>query len=197
MNATLYLRVSTSEQELGNQEAQLRDWPAREGHRITAVYRDIASGRNDYRDRRGFYELLTEMKKPRRGFGLVVFWAVDRLTREGTLKTLLYLEQFRVLGVKYHSYTEPYISTLGPFADVVISLLGTLAKIEREKISRRTKAGLAKARRRGKVLGRPDTARRKSYSVWMLQQEGLPVREIARKLRIGESSVRRILKATS
>ena len=53
------------------------------------------------------------------------------------------------------SYQEPYIRSVGQFSDVIISLLSTIAKIEREKISQRTKAGLERVRAQGQKLGRP------------------------------------------
>lgn len=73
----------------------MRRWADREGHEVFACYRDISSGKNDQSDSEGLYRLLEEMKSPRRRFELVAFWGLDRLTREGTLKTLTYLEQFR------------------------------------------------------------------------------------------------------
>ena len=194
MRVALYLRVSTDKQEMDVQESQLRNWMEHEGHKIRVIYRDISSGKNDFMEREGLYQLLEACKKPRKEFDLVVFWALDRLTREGTLRTLTYLEQFKNLGIRYHSYTEPYISTLGPFADVVISLLGTLAKIERQKISERTKAGLARARRRGRRLGRPRVPHRVVVRVQRCFKEGMNAAAIAQNVGIGETSVRRILK---
>ena len=192
MKAALYLRVSADRQELENQERQLREWADREGHEVVAIYSDTSSGGNDYRTREGLYKLLHDAKSPRRKFDLVVFWALDRLTREGALKCLGYLEVFKGLGIGFHSYTEAYLSSLGPFADVVVSLIGTLAKMERERISERTKAGLETARRRGKVIGRPNTAVRQTQDILDLYGSGIKPREIAGRLRISETSVRRI-----
>jgi len=102
MEAALYIRISTEKQELENQRAQLRAWAKQEGHSIIRTYEDIASGKKDYRDRAGLYQLLADIKNPDREYELVVFWALDRLTREGTLKTLQYLEVFKNFGIKYH-----------------------------------------------------------------------------------------------
>ncbi len=71
------------------------------------------------------------------------------------LETLKHFESLRTWGVGWRSYTEAFSDSCGSFKDAVISIMSSLAKIEREKISERTKAGLRRAKREGKVLGRP------------------------------------------
>ena len=85
----------------------------------------------------------------------LLFWSLDRLTREGALPTLQYLTQLSGWGVCFRSYTEPYLDSCGMFKDAVIAILGCIAKQERARIAERTKAGLDRARRQGKTLGRP------------------------------------------
>jgi len=75
-------------------------------------------------------------------------------TREGTRKTLAYLTRLDAWGVAWRSYSEPFFDSCGIMRDVVISIMATLAEQERISISERTKAGLQRARRSGKVLGR-------------------------------------------
>ncbi len=91
----------------------------------------------------------------KRKFDLVLFWAPDTFSREGTLETLQHLQLLSNWGVNWRSYQEAYFDSCGPFRDVVVSLMATLAKQERLRISERTKAGLQRARRAGKTLGRP------------------------------------------
>jgi DNA invertase Pin-like site-specific DNA recombinase len=81
-----------------------------------------------------------------RKFDLLLFWALDRLTREGTLATLKCLEILEGYGVHWRSFTEPWIDSAGPFRDVVISLLASLAKQERIRIKERVRAGLDRYR---------------------------------------------------
>jgi putative DNA-invertase from lambdoid prophage Rac len=88
-------------------------------------------------------------------FSVCLFWALDRLRREGTLATLQYLERLTSYQVGYKSFTEPYIDSCGTFKDVVISLLATMAKQERARIGERVRAGLERVRSEGKRLGRP------------------------------------------
>jgi len=74
-------------------------------------------------------------------FDGVLFWSLDRFSRSGTLFTLQKLKELDNLNVFWHSYQDPYISTAGEWKDVIISIMSTIARIEREKIISRTKAG--------------------------------------------------------
>ena len=76
----------------------------------------------------------------RRRIDLVVFWALDRLTREGPHRTLLYLERLSSSGVKFRSFTEPMIDTTTAVGELLIPILAWVAKQERQRISDRTKA---------------------------------------------------------
>jgi Resolvase, N terminal domain len=94
--------------------------------------------------------LVASQKK----FDLLLFWKLDRLSCEGVRKTLDYLTRLDSWGVAWRSYQEPYFDSCGQFRDVVISIAVTLAQQERINISERTPAGLQRARKAGKVLGR-------------------------------------------
>ena len=72
-------------------------------------------------------------------------------------------------------------------------LLAVFAAFEREILGERTRAGLAHARQNGKRLGRPPTAAIHADQVRKLHRAGLSKSEIARRLTIGRTSVRRIL----
>src|SRR3989441_7626583 len=87
-------------------------------------------------------------------FDLVLFWALDRFSREGTLKTLEYLQRLDSYGVAWKSFTEQYLDSTGMFRDAVIAILATIAKQEHARLSERVVAGLRRAKREGKVLGR-------------------------------------------
>ena len=91
-----------------------------------------------------------------RKFSLLLFWSLDRLTREGTLATLQYLERLTSYQVGYKSFTEPYLDSCGTFKDVVISLLATMAKQERLRMGERVRAGIdSSPEAKGQRLGRP------------------------------------------
>ena len=114
-------------------------------------YTDEATAKNGERD--GFKQMWADVARHR--FDLLLFWSLDRLTREGTYKTLTYLRRLTDAGVKFKSYTEQYIDSLGVFGEAIIGVLAAVAAQERIRISERTKAGLARTRARGTRLGRP------------------------------------------
>ena len=138
MKVAMYLRVSTTKQEAENQELQLKEYCKKSGWEVYKVYPDIISGKEESRPQYDEMFLEAHQKK----FDVVLFWSFDRFARSGTLFTLQKLKELENLGINWHSYTEPYISSVGPWKDVVISIFATVAKLEREHISERTKAGL-------------------------------------------------------
>jgi DNA invertase Pin-like site-specific DNA recombinase len=143
----IYGRVSTRDkgQEVENQLAQLREFAAKQGWTISCEYADRESGTN--RDRIEFQEMFRDAAHRR--FDLLLFWSLDRFTREGVLETLTHLNRLTGAGVGYRSFTEPYFDSCGIFKDAVISILATIAKQERIRLSERVQAGLARARSRG------------------------------------------------
>lgn len=188
MRVALYLRVSTDRQETENQAAQLREFASKQGWQMTREYCDYESGAKA--DRAEFKRLFEDAS--RRKFDLVLFWALDRLSREGVLQTLTHLNRLESYGVGFRSYTEQFFDSCGPFKDAVISIMATLAKQERIKRSERTKAGLARVRASGKALGRPRLTV-DAIKATQLRASGLSGRAIARELGISEGSVRRLL----
>jgi len=151
MKIALYVRVSTTKQEANNQLIQLRNYCHNSNHKIVHEYVDVISGKETSRP--AYDDMFKHAHK--RLFEMVIFWDISRFSRAGTLHTLQKLKELENLKIKWHSYNDPYLSSVGEFRDVVISIMSTLAKIEREKISDRTKAGLQRARLQGKKIGRP------------------------------------------
>jgi predicted site-specific integrase-resolvase len=140
IRAAYYLRVSTEGQELDNQRAEIRPFIVRRGWKLECTFEDVVSGGKKERDRPGFAAMLKAAHQ--RKFDILVFWALDRLAREGTRATLNYLQRLESKGVDYVSYQEQWVDSTGPFKDVMISMFATLAKQERARISERTIAGL-------------------------------------------------------
>jgi DNA invertase Pin-like site-specific DNA recombinase len=149
----IYARVSTDDkgQDPLNQLLQLRQFCEQQGWQIAAEYTDEVSAKNG--DRKGFQAMWKDVASHR--FDCLLFWSLDRLTREGTLKTLQYLQRLKDHGVGFKSYTEQYIDSLGVFSDAIIGIIAAMAQQERIRISDRTKAGLARARAQGVKVGRP------------------------------------------
>jgi len=92
----------------------------------------------------------------RRKFDIVLVWALDRLSREGMVATVGYLQRLAAAGVAFHSYSEPALCSDNEMVrDVFLAVMSSLAKVERARISERTKAGLARTKAAGTRLGRP------------------------------------------
>src|SRR3954453_15390269 len=190
----IYGRVSTDDgrQDAANQLIELREFAERSGWDIVHEYVDKASGKTA--DRPQFKRMFDDAAKRR--FDLVLFWALDRLSREGASETLNHLNKLTAYGVDWRSYQEAYLDSCGPFKDVVISLMATLAKQERLRISERTKAGLKRAKREGKTLGRPRVAV-DLEKVGDLQSKGMGLRGIADKTGWSLSSIMRTLRTAA
>lgn len=157
MKVALYVRVSTDKQEADNQLIQLREYCSKSNYEVHKEYIDIISGKETSRP---MYDLMFQ-DAHRKLFDLVLFWDISRFSRAGTLFTLQKLKELENLGIDWESYREPYFKSVGQFKDVVLSILSTVARIEREKISERTKAGLERVKSKGKILGRPKGAKDK------------------------------------
>ena len=156
MRIGLYARVSTDDkgQDPENQLRQLREWCGSAGHELVHEYVDHESGRKGTKDRRQFAALFEDAHK--RKFDCVLFWALDRFTREGMVPTILHLQRLASYGVGFHSYTEPHLATDNELVrNILLALLASLAKVEAQKISERTRAGMARAKAQGKRIGRP------------------------------------------
>ena len=152
MKIALLSRVSTSKQDNENQLLQLREFAGKQqGWEIVATYVDTVTG-GGKKAREQFDATMRDASQKR--FDLVLFWKLDRFSREGVRKTLRHLQQLDDWGVAWRSFQEPYFDSCGLFKDVVISIMATLAAQERLTISERTKAGLARTRKAGTRLGR-------------------------------------------
>lgn len=176
IRVAIYLRVSKNDgsQETGNQLLQLRDFCERwEGHELVAEYVDRESGTSGRQERKDFARMFADAA--RRRFDVLLFWALDRFSREGIRKTIAYLERLDHCGVAFKSYTEPFLDTDNELiAHIVLGVTSYYAQQEAIRISDRTKAGLERARRSGKVLGRPD-----GFERWAPVLAGMRKREFS------------------
>lgn len=193
MRCVIYSRVSTEEQSTDNQSRQLREYAVRQNWEVIEEVQDIASGGKSAEERQGLKKVFAMARQ--RKFDVLLFWSLDRFSREGSRKTLEYLTKLDDFHTKWHSYTEEYISSLGIFADAIISLMACLAKQERIRISERTRAGLARVKARGKVLGRPTDVVADTGKLKELRQNGYSLSEIARITGVSKTRVHRLLSA--
>jgi len=155
MRVALYARVSTKDkgQNTDNQIDPLRTHVAEQPNwEIVREYveHESASGKAH---RSQFISMLADAESDK--FDLVLFWALDRFSREGVTNTLFSLQRLTRAGVGWKSYKEPFLDTtsLGPFKDVVVAVIAAIASMESERRSERVKAGLEKRRKDGKPIG--------------------------------------------
>ena len=191
MRVAIYARTSTDDgrQELSNQTRELHEYAKRMGWTVVAEYLDQVSGRKA--DRPQLKKALSDGRK--RKFDVLLFWSLDRLSREGVLKTLLILNQLTGYGVKYRSLQEQWIDSLGAFSDAVIGILATVAKFEADRMSSRVRSGLARAKAQGKVLGRPKSIVDRGKLAAM-RKKGMSLREIAATTGKSAMTIQRLLK---
>src|SRR5476651_623735 len=187
----LYARVSTNDQQtLPMQSRAMREYAARRGWTIALQVREVGSGAA----RREAREKLLEAAR-RREIDVVLVWRLDRWGRSVT-DLLATLQELEHLGVGFVSLTEALDLTT-PAGRAMAGLLAVFAAFEREILGERVRAGLAHAQQNGKRLGRPPTAARHTAEIRKLYRAGVSKSEIARRVQIGRTSVRRILVAKS
>ncbi|MAQ95533.1 MAG: hypothetical protein CMM84_18910 [Rhodothermaceae bacterium] len=120
-----------------------------------------------------------------------MFWSLDRFSREGLRKTVAYLQQLEALGVRFRSYTEPYLSTENELVShVLLGVLSYFAEYEAQKISRRTIAELERVRAEGKVLGRPSTFDEHRGAPGEMLDSGVATAEMARRTGLSYNTVK-------
>jgi DNA invertase Pin-like site-specific DNA recombinase len=194
MRAAIYARVSLDDgrQTVENQRQQLSEFCERMGWQVVAEFHDAKSGKSS--DRPGFKRMMEAASK--RDFDVLVFWDLSRLSRGGVMEVLSVLKQLTGWGVAFRSLQEAYLDSLGPFADVVVALLASIARLEREKIRERTLAGLARARKAGRVGGRPraEDDYRLMGRIGELRAAGKSIRTMAHELGVSPTTVVKLLK---
>ena len=183
----LYARVSTFDQHtIPLQIRALCEYAARRGWTIAMQVKEVGSGAAQ----RLLREKLLDAAR-RREIDVVLVWRLDRWGRS-VADLLATLQELDHLGVGFVSLTEALDLTT-PAGRAMAALLAVFAEFEREILRERVRAGLAHARQNGTRLGRPQTAALQTGQVRKLYRAGVSKAEIARRLRIGRTSVRRIL----
>ena len=197
MKIALYARVSKADesQDPENQLMRLVAYANERGWEIFDRYVDMASGADAHRP-----ELDRMMRDAKaRRFSLVLTTKVDRMARS-TINLYAVLSELESRGLKFEC-TDQDVSTNTPTGKLLFGILGEIAEFERALIVERTKAGLARARARGKRLGHPrlevgwkghprvDFAR-----VHALRAQGMSYRVIAKQLGVSHQTVKNRLR---
>lgn len=156
MKAAIYARVSSDQQDTGNQVMALESWAKQRGFDLVAVYRESETAW-----KAGHQAELAKLvlDARRHKFEVVLVWALDRLSREGAGTILNLVNTLK--PVRVFSHQESWTESPGIVGDILYAITGWVAQMESERRSERTKAGLVKAVANGKVLGRPQGSKDK------------------------------------
>jgi len=185
--AALYLRVSTEDQTKENQAPELRQLAERRGWE-PVEYRETGSAA---KVRPVLDRLMLDARAGR--LGALVVWALDRLDRShlGCMARVAELDR---LGVLVVSVRETWLDTSGPARSLLVSVFAWAAEQERARLIERTRAGLDRARREGKRLGRPRASPiALAGAAHAIAQDGVSIREAARVFDVGDGTLRRYL----
>ena len=186
----IYARVSTDEnrQNPETQLIQLREYADRRGFEIVGEYIDIASGKRE--DRTRYNELLRDARQ--RKVDVVLVWRYDRFAR--SLQSLVNaLSEFETLGVDFISFQEN-VDTTTPQGKLVFQIMGSLAEFESSLISTRVKAGMKRAKKQGKHIGRAKIDRKKQKKIEELLAKGYSVRWISQEVNVALSTAQKYAK---
>jgi DNA invertase Pin-like site-specific DNA recombinase len=194
MRVRTYVRVSKKILNTDNQLHDLRTFAASvPGWEMTGEYVESVTG-SGLKERREFERMMLDAS--RHEFDLLLFWKLDRVSREGISATLRYLESLKAWGVGWRSYQEPWLDTGNEMVTgIVLSVIAAMARQERQTLIDRTMAGLRTAKRNGKILGRPRRA-----IDWKEANDrvagGESVRSVARSMNVSHSLLLKGLRAS-
>jgi DNA invertase Pin-like site-specific DNA recombinase len=192
MTVAIYARVSTADQNPAAQLDQLREYAGKRSFTVHREYVDQVTGAVEKRKRHTAYdELMADARLLK--FKCVLVWKFDRFAR--SLSALLdALKTFDVLGIDFISATQA-IDTTTPMGRLFFSMVGAFAEFERELITERSRIGIANARRKGVVFGRPRAPDVEARIV-QLRSDGMSIRNLAKLVKRSPAGVMKILGRT-
>ena len=161
LTAALYLRTSTNDQHTENQLPALQNYAESRGYEVAAVYTE-----NETAWRQGHQtelkSLPDDLRTGKRRYDIVLIWALDRLSRQGAASILNLVATLKAYNGRVVSLQEPWTELPDELGEVLYAIAGWVARMESERRSERTLAGLARAIKESKKLGRPAGAKDKN-----------------------------------
>ncbi len=190
MRTAVYVRVSTTDQSVAMQLADLQTYCTQ---RTFIIYREYSdTGISGAKERRpALDELMADARK--RKFDAVIVWDFSRFARS-TKHLITALDEFRHLGIEFISYREN-LDTGSALGKAVFVIVAAIAELERSLITERIRGGLRRAKAMGKKIGRPGL-RMNTERIIDLKKQGLSIRVIAKEVGASPSYVHKALKAT-
>jgi DNA invertase Pin-like site-specific DNA recombinase len=187
--AALYLRVSTDGQTTENQRLALRETAERRGWRIVEEYEDAGISGAKGRDKRPAFDRMLK-DAARRRFDVLMVAALDRLGRS-VVHVALALDELANAGIELFSLREAIDGT-SPYGRAMLHMATVFAELERHAIRDRVRAGLARARAKGRRLGRPRIAPQREATIRDHLRAGRGILATAKALGVGTSVVQRV-----
>lgn len=190
-SVALYLRVSTEDQDLAGQQRELRDYAARSGWKVVAVYAEKVSGTGKV-ERKEYERLQSDARSPNRSWNRILVWSLDRWSRtERFSQAVAAIENLEEIGVRFHSFREPMLDsaedgTPNMGRDLLRAILPVIAAFESRRRSERVRVAMRevkdglRATRSGRPPGRPRRVTpEKIARILQLRGTGLKWREVA------------------
>ena len=188
MRVATYVRVSTQQQDMRLQTAELGQYIASRGWTQTDCYEDIMSGAKA--NRPGLARLMTDAQG--RKFDVVVCWKLDRFGRS-LVDCLNSIRTLESAGVRFIAVTQGLdTDQQNPASRFLLHVLGAAAEFERSLIRERVSAGMKAAQKSGTALDRPRRVFNRD-EVYELRRQGKSIAQISRELKIGVGTVARTL----
>jgi putative DNA-invertase from lambdoid prophage Rac len=185
-HASLYLRVSTTEQTTINQSPELLEMMRARGCQLFATYEE---SRSAVGKRPEFERMMRDAHLGR--FGVLLVWSLDRLGRRMS-EIVDTVQRLNDAGVRVVSARESWLDVGDPtMRKLLLAVFSWVAEWERERLIARTRAGLDRVRAKGVKLGRP-RARAPLHEVVRALGDGLSMRQAARRLGVGASTLYRL-----
>jgi DNA invertase Pin-like site-specific DNA recombinase len=186
----IYARVSTDGQTTDNQTRELRQVAERHGWTVVKEYVDHGISGARGREKRPQFDALLK-GVARKEFDAIAAWSVDRLGRS-LVDLLGFLGDVQAMGVDLYLHQQA-VDTSTPGGKALFQMMGVFAEFERAMIRERVNAGLARARAKGVVLGRPRVSDAVEERIRAMHANGVGKLKTARTLGVGVSVVQRVL----
>ena len=188
----IYTRVSTLDQTIDNQLIELRDHCSKMGWEVVKEYADEGLSGTLSRDKRPALNSLIK-DAYRKRFDSLVCWDISRIGRS-MKELILFLSDMKDRGIGICSVRQGF-DTSTSMGEIMFQFVGILSSWEREMIRERTLAGLERARRDGKTLGRRKvTNDRMTATIIELRNDKKSIREIASEVGVSIGTVSNVLK---
>jgi putative DNA-invertase from lambdoid prophage Rac len=194
MNAAIYARVSTADQNNAIQIHELKEYVERRGWELTSVYQDQMCGAKASRP--GLDQLMADAR--RRKFDVVVVWKLDRFERS-LVHCVSGIQELASLGIRFIATSQGLdTDETNPASKLLLHILAAVAQFERELIRERVSAGMKAAKKNGTKTGNAIGRPRRIFNrdeVVRLRETGLSIERIASQMHIGVGTVVRVLQA--